>query len=319
LRRATNAEKLHLTVPARPTPAERPAPATHAGQHPLALFALLSPFPHEPGMLRLLEPPGSDAQELRTRLLSGTYDKPFLREHDGIRSLYFSMRFIQSAMRLDEPDALHLAYTKRMMAFLLFNPEPRSIVLLGLGGGSLGKFCYRHLPLTSFVALEVDPDVLALRDAFCVPPDDERFRVIHGDGVRYVAEQASEIDVLLVDTFDAAGVAPALAQGDFFRDTHRCLAPDGVLVMNFAGPKETYAPHVERLHRHFGDNTIAISVRDDANFVLFAFKNPGVEFRWEAKKALAPRLRTRFGLDFHSLARQLERGHRLQLARRMVA
>ena len=35
-----------------------------------------------------------------------------------------------------------------MMGFLLFKPQPRSIGMIGLGGGSLAKFCYRYLSRT---------------------------------------------------------------------------------------------------------------------------------------------------------------------------
>jgi spermidine synthase len=69
-----------------------------------------------------------------------------------------------------------------MMAFLLFNPRPRRILILGLGGGSLAKFCYRHLPSATITAVEIDPHVMALREEFRVPADDERFRVLQGDG-----------------------------------------------------------------------------------------------------------------------------------------
>ena len=62
------------------------------------------------------------------------------------RFLHFGLDTVQSAMRLDDPDRLSLRYTRKMMAFLLFNRAPERILLLGLGGGSLAKFCYRRLP-----------------------------------------------------------------------------------------------------------------------------------------------------------------------------
>ena len=80
-----------------------------------------------------------------------------------------------------------LAYTRKMMAFLMFNSQPRRILQLGLGGGSLAKFCYRYLPDASITVVEIDSDVLALRDEFQVPADDARFRVVQGNGVEYVA------------------------------------------------------------------------------------------------------------------------------------
>src|SRR5207302_802732 len=43
----------------------------------------------------------------------------------GLRTLHVGGEAIQSAMRLDDPHALALDYTRCMMAFLLLQPEPR--------------------------------------------------------------------------------------------------------------------------------------------------------------------------------------------------
>jgi spermidine synthase len=95
--------------------------------------------------LRLLEPPESCHETLRERLYSGSYDKPFVVDNGPRRFLHFDFGAIQSVMELSNPVRLALAYTRKMMAFLLFNRTPKRILLLGLGGGSLAKFCYANL------------------------------------------------------------------------------------------------------------------------------------------------------------------------------
>jgi spermidine synthase len=55
--------------------------------------------------------------------------------------MHFTSLATQSAMSLSEPDALIAQYTRKMMSFLLFNPDPKHIVMIGLGGGSLAKYC----------------------------------------------------------------------------------------------------------------------------------------------------------------------------------
>src|SRR5690606_27155402 len=50
-------------------------------------------------------------------------------EAAGLRHLHVGGSAIQSAMRLDAPDDLALAYTRAMMAGLLFCPEPRDVTL----------------------------------------------------------------------------------------------------------------------------------------------------------------------------------------------
>ena len=73
-----------------------------------------------------------------------------------------------------------------MMAFLLFNSEPSRILLLGLGGGSLAKFCHRRLPEAALTTMEVNSDVMALREEFKSLQDDDRFRVVHAEVPEYV-------------------------------------------------------------------------------------------------------------------------------------
>ena len=66
--------------------------------------------------------------------------KPFVYEDAGTLSLHFDISAIQSRMRRDDPAALDLDYTRAMMACLLFEPQPKSMLMIGLGGGSLPSF-----------------------------------------------------------------------------------------------------------------------------------------------------------------------------------
>ena len=67
-----------------------------------------------------------------------------ISEERGVRHLHVGGEAIQSAMRLEDPWALELDYTRCMMAFRLFHAEPRRALMIGLGGGSLAKFVHRR-------------------------------------------------------------------------------------------------------------------------------------------------------------------------------
>lgn len=275
-----------------------------------SLLEFPSPFPAEPGVVRLLEPPGSDAAALAARLVAGDYGKPFVLENGGLRALHFSLGYVQSVMDIANPSALVLAYARAMMAFLLFNPRPRRIGMIGLGGGSLASFCHRHLAAAELTVVEIDADVIALRRHFGVPADDARFRVLHADGVRWLGETQTRSDVLLIDAFGAEGVAHTLLDTDFHANAFRHLGGHGVLVMNLAGARESFAPHVARLLEIFDERVIAIPVREDGNHILFAFRDPAFTPRWNWMRSQAHALQARTGLDFPNLARALEAGER---------
>jgi spermidine synthase len=280
------------------------------------LYELPSPFEVETGTVLMHEPAWAKEGELRAQLLDESYPKPFVIDDGKSRFLYFNVRLMQSEMSLKAPYDLAIRYTQKMMAFLLFQPRPKRIVLIGLGGGSLIKFCHRRMPGTHLTAIELDPDVIAFRDAFLVPPDDERLQILQADGADYIAKAEKGIDVLLVDAFDRTGFAPSLANREFFENAFAKLAGNGVLVINLAGEKESYEGLIGEAMLVFDDQVIVISVPDDGNHVLYAFKERYFEPRWRWLHNYAKELRAKFGLDFPAFVQKMERSTKLGLARR---
>ncbi|MGE5470896.1 MAG: fused MFS/spermidine synthase [Bacteroidota bacterium] len=280
------------------------------------LFEMPSPFDIETGTVLMHEPSWAREGELRAQLLDESYPKPFVIDDGKSRFLYFNVRLMQSEMSLKAPNDLAIRYTQKMMAFLLFQPRPKRIVLIGLGGGSLIKFCYYRLPGTQLTAIELDPEVIAFRDTFLLPPDDGRLQVLQADGAEYLEQVAKGIDVLLVDAFDKTGFAPSLANREFFENAYAKLAGNGVLVINLAGEKETYAGLIGEAMHVFDDQVIVVSVPDDGNHVLYAFKETYFEPRWRWLHNYAKELRAKFGLDFPAFVQKMERSTKLGLARR---
>jgi spermidine synthase len=197
-----------------------------------------------------------------------------VQTRDGRRTLAFENGEIQSEMRLSRPDALVLAYARAMMCFALFAPRPRHIVMVGLGGGSLVKFCYRCFPAARITVLEISADVIALRAAFQVPPDDARLRVIHADGAAWMQQASNCADVVLVDGFDAGGMPAALGSAAFYQACRRALTEDGVLVANLLGYDPRLAAILADLDAAFdgrscdfpgiaGNNHLRFAVRTD--------------------------------------------------------
>ena len=280
------------------------------------LYELPSPFEVETGTVLMHEPAWAKEGELRAQLLDESYPKPFIIDDGKSRFLYFNVRLMQSEMSLKAPHDLAIRYTQKMMAFLLFQPRPKRIVLIGLGGGSLIKFCYRRMPGIQLTAIELDPEVIAFREAFLVPPDDERLQILQADGAEYIENAEKGIDVLLVDAFDRTGFAPCLANREFFDNAYAKLSGNGVLVINLAGEKESYAGLIGEAMHVFDDQVIVISVPDDGNHVLYAFKERYFEPRWRWLHNYAKELRAKFGLDFPAFVQKMERSSKLGLARR---
>jgi spermidine synthase len=197
-------------------------------------------------------------------------EAPAIVETGSERQLQFSGDALQSRMRIDDPDTLVATYTRQMMSFLLFDPDPEHVLMVGLGGGSMAKFCYRYLPSARITVVEIDERVIAMRDAFLVPPDDHRFRVVHDDGAHYVARCERPVSAVLIDAFDQNGVAPSLATATFFDAVSRLLAPKGVMIMNLHGQPQRYADHLQCAKAVFGTRALLAQVTGDTNNLLYA-------------------------------------------------
>lgn len=197
---------------------------------------------------------------------------PILYRKRHTLSLLFDVFSVQSEMRLEAPDELVLGYTQSMMAFLMFQPNPREIAMIGLGGGSLAKFCYRHLPECAITVAEIDPQVIALRDCFHIPADDARFHVHCMDGAELVGRQPQRFDVLVVDGFDCEGQPAQLCSQQFYDDCFAALTAGGVMVVNLLYDERDTAQYLARIQHSFNGAVTVIDSYDSLNKVVFAFK-----------------------------------------------
>lgn len=281
---------------------------TRAGRHWLKLPASrLS----ESGTLWLNEPPDTSPTRILAQLRSGEYDKPFVIDDGKSRRLHFSLDYVQSEMRLDDPCALNFAYTRKMMAFMLFVPRPKHIITVGLGGGSLTKFCHRELPKARITAIEIDAQVIALSELFEVPRDDARLRIVHADAVDYLADSEEQADAILIDGCDKHGVAPAFCSDDFYRSVAARLSRKGVMVMNFIGRASALEQHLRCIAGAFSGRVMVVKVSEGGNRLVFALKSATHHPDWLAIQDLAKGLE-RHGLDFPRFARKLRASRQFQ-------
>jgi len=231
-------------------------------------------------------------------------------EERGVRSLHVGGEAIQSAMRLEDPFALELDYTRCMMAFLLFHPGPRRALKIGLGGGSLVKFFHRRLPQLRTRVIELDERVIAAaRALFHVPPDDDRLSIVHGDGVEMLEPECC--DLLVVDGFEDEATPAALVSQAFFDAAWCALDDPGALVMNFMDDDKRFDRNLQRVERAFGGAVLCLHALRDPNIIVMALKGAPARVSWQTLRERAGALERRYGLPFTRYVNALRRMNRV--------
>jgi spermidine synthase len=218
-------------------------------------------------------------------------------EEDGVRVLQIGGRAIQSAMRLDAPDAIELDYVRAMMAFLLFCPEPRDILMIGLGGGSMARFVHARMPRTRVTVVEINPGVVTVaRKYFRFPEEDERLELVVGEGAGAVAQRPASCDVLVVDGFVNGKVADSLCTPAFYDAAFAALRPRGAMVANFMSDDAKLERHCARIEKAFGRPPALLLAEEQDNLIAFAFRGGPSRFAWTQLEDRARRAKARLGL-----------------------
>ena len=242
----------------------------------------------------------------RIRKPEADNESVYLSEKFGVRTLHIGSDTVQSSMRLARPHDLEISYTRSMMAFLLFNPEPRQVLMVGLGGGSLAKFIYHRLPRVRTVAVEINPQVVAVaRQFFHVPQDDERLNVVVGDGGAYLSNDKLCADVIMVDGYDAESQVEALSTLGFYRDCARVLGDSGILVVNLWGGDRNFITCVDRIAKAFDGCVACLPAGKPGNIVALAFKRSPGQPSWVDLRGRAQALETAHGLEFTRFVQEL--------------
>ncbi|XP_007525255.1 eEF1A lysine and N-terminal methyltransferase isoform X1 [Erinaceus europaeus] len=131
---------------------------------------------------------------------------------------------------------------------LLQNPEllletPLTLLVVGLGGGSLPIFVHDHFPKAYVDAVEIDPSMLDVAKRWFGFSLSERMKVHIEDGLKYISSRAEEkappsYDVIMfdVDSKDPAlGMScppPAFVDPSFLQKVKCILSPEGVFILN---------------------------------------------------------------------------------------
>lgn len=224
------------------------------------------------------------------------------------RSLYFGAPPQQSSMLLRDPVHLVFAYTRAMMACLLFNDKPRSALLIGLGGGSLAKFLLHHFPDCRVDAVESRASVADLAHRFFQLPHDPRLRVHIADGGEFVRDAGTsknDYDFLLVDAYDAAGMASSVNGMAFFDACRARLGRCGILSLNlWGGDRDGLEDTWQALQRSFDGTLLQLPVEAKGNVIALAGNRPfPAHFQKMARERLKA-MEARFGIEFsHFLPR----------------
>lgn len=187
--------------------------------------------------------PASAAQLHTERSL---YRNLFVVEDNGLRCLTFRRAVAterQTCMRTGQPDYLVFPYTRMMLGSLLVKPDPKRVLIIGLGGGTLPMTLRQLFPDLEIDVVELDPAVTRVAEKFFGFKRDERLRVSEEDGrvfVKKAIRAGTKYDIVMLDAFEDEYIPEHLSTKEFLLEVKSTLTPDGVVAANTFSSNRLY-------------------------------------------------------------------------------
>lgn len=162
----------------------------------------------------------------------------------------------QTCLRLTQPDQLVFDYTRMMLGALYLQPQPRDILVVGLGGGTLPMTLRKLYPQARIDTVEIDPAVTRIASRFFGFQPDAAMTVAEEDGrvfVKRQLKQGRKYELVMLDAFDHDYIPEHLLTREFLLEVRGILAPRGVLAANTFSSSKLYQHESATYAAVFGD------------------------------------------------------------------
>ena len=172
------------------------------------------------------------------------YTHLIVEDEGSIRCLKFTLirkNSRQTCIDRNNPQRLVFDYAKMTLSALLLKPDPESILIIGLGGGTLPNALRDILPSAVIDTVEIDEAVVRVAKQFFGFAEDKQNRVYVQDARVFgkrAALRGEQYGLIILDAFDGEYIPEHLMTAEFLSEMRGLLSNDGVLVANtFASSK----------------------------------------------------------------------------------
>ncbi len=153
-------------------------------------------------------------------------------EH-GLRTLRFGDDpDAQSVVKVGDPDHVEFEYVQAMPVALTLVQEPKRVLIVGLGGGSLPGLLRQHYPQMTIDVVDIDADVVAVAKKYFGFREDAAMHVYVEDGRRFIDKCQRPYDIIFLDAYGPENIPYDLATKEFLLAARRAVGPRGVVAGN---------------------------------------------------------------------------------------
>ncbi len=155
----------------------------------------------------------------------------------------------QTSVDIANPTLPGLEYASNCILSLIFHPNPKSLLVLGLGGGAVPMMFYHLCKDIRIDVVEIDPVIQEIAKKYFNFITNSRVRVHIDDASRFIKKNEQKYDIIIMDAFIGQRQNRSLTAQDFFLAARERLNSNGLFVTNLMTKHET---HFAKMKRRLG-------------------------------------------------------------------
>ncbi len=166
------------------------------------------------------------------------YRNIIVRDEEGRRCMLFSVRRHQrnqSCKDFYNPKRLVFPYVRMMFSGLLVMPQPKRILMVGLGGGSIPEAFAEMFPESTIHTVEIDKAVVRVAREYFDFNETDNMKVFVQDARVFIKRaiiRQERYDLIVLDAFTGDYIPEHLMTREFLNEIKALLGTGGVLVAN---------------------------------------------------------------------------------------
>ncbi len=183
-----------------------------------------------------------------------TYNDIFISKHQHLLSMSFQLKgwdYTQSEANLRDPDDLPVTVARAMTTALVYPENPKRILIVGLGGGSLPTYLGRFMPEPAIDTVEIDPGVIGAAKKYFGIRESARVRYLDADGRVFLNRNKEPYDLILCDAFQGGYIPFHLLTREFFQLVKQRLTPNGAVAINLHEGTKLYVSAIVTMRAEF--------------------------------------------------------------------
>ncbi|WP_076420169.1 fused MFS/spermidine synthase [Colwellia sp. UCD-KL20] len=178
----------------------------------------------------------------------------------------------QSCIFTNNPNKLVFNYTKLVFSSLLMIDDPKKVLIIGLGGGTLSNTIHQIYPDALIDNVEIDPAVTSVAREYFGFIENEKIKSFTQDGRIFIKRaklNKQTYDWIILDAFNGDYIPEHLLTKEFFEETKSVLAKDGIISANTFSISKLYNHESATYYDVFGD-FINVSNKRNSNRIILA-------------------------------------------------